>query len=246
MNFGSPCQDFSSANRSQLGRTDRADLSLFFVDLICMTSCSTAVFENVVGIWQRKWVHYLKNITKELLRLGYQVRCTVLYACDYGDPQKRPRFFMFVSKNTVPIPSFPSATHGSDPKLWPYVTVKDAFSRLENEDTLPNMHGKTCGSRPGQHGIARLMPHDVALTLRASAVTPFHYSEDRCINVREAACLQSFPLRYTFHGNLISQYKQIGNAVPVELSTAVAHSIRQVLFYEYEEEEVNGVHFPQI
>ena len=77
------------------------------------------------------------------------------------------------------------------------------------------------------------MPHDCAPTIRASSVTPFHYSEDRCINVREAACLQSFPVDYEFVGSLVSQYRQVGNAVPVELSTAVAQSVRQILLHEY-------------
>ena len=87
------------------------------------------------------------------------------------------------------------------------------------------------------HGVTRLKPHECAPTIRAGSVTPFHYSKDRCINVREAATLQSFPLNYKFIGSLSSQYKQIGNAVPVELASAVAQSIKQVLMYEYKEEE---------
>lgn len=79
------------------------------------------------------------------------------------------------------------------------------------------------------------MPYETAPTIRAAGGTPFHYAKDRIINVREAASLQSFPLRYSFYGSVASQYKQVGNAVPVELSNAVAHSIRQVLLYEYEE-----------
>ena len=107
IHWSSPCQEFSQANRSLNGtlqsseKRDRADLSLLLVDFVQMTSCSTAVFENVVGIYQRKNVHYLKNIAKDLMKLGYQVRCTVLKACEYGDPQSRPRFFMFISKNNV-------------------------------------------------------------------------------------------------------------------------------------------------
>ena len=107
IHWSSPCQDFSQANRALngtlqvQGKRDRADLSLLLVDFVQLTSCSTAVFENVVGIYQRKNVHYLKNIAKELMKLGYQVRCTILKACDYGDSQKRPRFFMFISKENM-------------------------------------------------------------------------------------------------------------------------------------------------
>lgn len=134
------------------------------------------------------------------------------------------------------MPQFPAKTHGPGPNhLWPYVTVKDALSRVADNDSLPNMEGRTTTVRPGQHGVIRLNGYDVAPTIRASAVTPFHMSQDRCINVREAARLQSFPLEYRFSGSVSSQYKQVGNAVPVELSTAVAQSIRQILIYDYKE-----------
>lgn len=233
IHFSSPCQDFSKANRHQAtGQKDRADLSLLLVDLVRMTSCSTAVFDNVMGLLDRKNVRYLKTISRGLLRLGYQIRCTSLRACDYGDPQKRPRFFMFVAKNSVPMPSFPAKSHGEDSD-WNFVTVKEALSRVGGDNSLPNMGGRTTSLRPGQHGHIRLMPHDCAPTIRASSVTPFHHSEDRCINVREAACLQSFPVDYEFVGSLVSQYRQVGNAVPVELSTAVAQSVRQILLHEY-------------
>ena len=240
IHWSSPCQDFSQANRSLngsnqvVGNRDRADLSLLLVDYVQLKRPLTAVFENVCGIYQRKNVHYLKNITKRLMQLGYQVRCTVSKACDYGDPQKRPRFFMFISRNNIPMPSIPAPTHGDSPNLWPYVTTKEALDRVN--DSLPNMQGRTSSLLP-QHGVIRLKPHECAPTIRAGSVTPFHYSKDRCINVREAATLQSFPLDYKFIGSLSSQYKQVGNAVPVELASAVAQSIKQVLMYEYKEEE---------
>ena len=132
------------------------------------------------------------------------------------------------------MPSIPAPTHGDAPHLWSYVTVKEALGRVN--DTLPNMQGRTSSLLP-QHGVIRLKPHECAPTIRAGSVTPFHYSKDRCINVREAATLQSFPLDYKFCGSLSSQYKQVGNAVPIELASAVAQAIKQVLMYEYKEEE---------
>mmetsp|Transcript_13747 Transcript_13747/g.28298 ORF Transcript_13747/g.28298 Transcript_13747/m.28298 type:complete len:104 (+) Transcript_13747:65-376(+) len=96
------------------------------------------------------------------------------------------------------------------------------------------MKGRVIKTKPGQHGVVRLMPHDTALTIRARSVPPYHYSAERCISVREAACLQSFPLDWKFCGNLTSQYRLVGNAMPVELSSAIAHSIIQVLKYDYD------------
>ena len=45
-----------------------------------------------------------------------------------------------------------------------------------------------------------------------------HPQQDRAISVREAACLQTFPMDFVFTGNLNSQARQVGNAVPVLLS----------------------------
>lgn len=51
-----------------------------------------------------------------------------------------------------------------------------------------------------------------------------HYS-GRFVSVREAACLQSFPIDYRFFGSLSQQYSQVGNAVPVKLATAISRSV---------------------
>ena len=46
----------------------------------------------------------------------------------------------------------------------------------------------------------------------------FHPNQDRVISVRESARAQGFPDSVRFYGNLGSQYRQVGNAVPVLLA----------------------------
>jgi DNA (cytosine-5)-methyltransferase 1 len=59
--------------------------------------------------------------------------------------------------------------------------------------------------------------------------TEIHPNKKRRISVREAAILQTFPDNFIFEGALGSMYKQIGNAVPVELAKKVAKEIKKNL-----------------
>ena len=56
-----------------------------------------------------------------------------------------------------------------------------------------------------------------------------HPTELRPLSIREYARIQTFPDSYTFCGNIASQYKQIGNAVPVTLAKRIGHSIIEFL-----------------
>ena len=53
--------------------------------------------------------------------------------------------------------------------------------------------------------------------------------EIRPFSVRENARIQSFPDEWKFCGSVSSQYRQIGNAVPVNLAFDIAYEIRKGL-----------------
>jgi DNA (cytosine-5)-methyltransferase 1 len=62
-----------------------------------------------------------------------------------------------------------------------------------------------------------------------TAPRPIHPEKARCITVREAARLHSFPDWFQFHGTRWHAFRQIGNSVPPRLARGVAQAIRRVL-----------------
>ncbi len=56
-----------------------------------------------------------------------------------------------------------------------------------------------------------------------------HPDETRPFTVRENARIQTFPDDWCFVGSTASQYKQVGNAVPVKLAYFISRCIRQAL-----------------
>ena len=63
---------------------------------------------------------------------------------------------------------------------------------------------------------------------------PVHPIEDRSITVREAATITGFPLNYKFFGSHTKRCEQVGNAVPIHLSYALATSCKELLNSYYE------------
>jgi DNA (cytosine-5)-methyltransferase 1 len=80
----------------------------------------------------------------------------------------------------------------------------------------------------------RLDPNGVCNTLRAGTNTdhgaftsprPIHYRYARCITVREAARIHSYPDWFRFHVTKWHGFRQIGNSVPPLLGRSVASAI---------------------
>lgn len=82
----------------------------------------------------------------------------------------------------------------------------------------------------GKTGMARRLAMDEpSLTLTCAPAQKqterCHPLETRPLTIREYARIQTFPDDWHFCGNLTAQYKQIGNAVPVNLAWAIGRSL---------------------
>lgn len=86
----------------------------------------------------------------------------------------------------------------------------------------------------GKTGMARRLSWDEpSLTLTCAPAQKqterCHPEETRPLTVREYARVQTFPDDWVFSGSTSSQYKQIGNAVPVNLAYAVGRRVVHLL-----------------
>lgn len=86
----------------------------------------------------------------------------------------------------------------------------------------------------GKTGMARrLSLHEPSLTLTCAPAQKqterCHPTENRPLTTREYARIQTFPDDWNFCGSLSSVYKQIGNAVPVNLSFALGRALVRLL-----------------
>ena len=102
------------------------------------------------------------------------------------------------------------------------------------EDIAREYLGGSWGLGGGKTGMARRLSLDEpSLTLTCSPCQKqterCHPTETRPLNVREYARIQTFPDNWDFQGSVAERYKQIGNAVPVNLAWAVGRSIIRLL-----------------
>ena len=102
----------------------------------------------------------------------------------------------------------------------------------------------------GKTGLARRLSWDEpSLTLTCAPAQKqterCHPTETRPLTFREYARIQTFPDDWLFSGSLSSIYKQIGNAVPVNLAYAVGRSLVNLL-NEVERHEIQNTNLKEL
>lgn len=252
---GPPCQPYSVAGKRQGLADGRGDLIFEFVRLLGETEAEAFVFENVPNLATFSNGVVLADLLAALGEAGYSATPRVLLAAEYGVPQMRKRLFIVGRKGERKIPMPPRATHAPEANgRLPYVSASEALDDLPDvwdpkADEVPNheptLHTESMlaafadlepGTRDRKSRHDRLHPDRPGYTLRAgsgnfSPLRPVHHYYDRVLSVRECARLQAFPDNFVWSDEQarLQQYRQVGNAVPPLLATAVARHLARSL-----------------
>lgn len=248
---GFPCQAFSYAGK-RAGLDDvRGTMFYEFARTVKEVSPKLAMGENVKGLLTHNKGETFASMLSVMTELGYRNYWKVMDASLYGVPQKRERLILVCVREDLfgdfefPEPDAKPMTlregigdrpvaeghsySDSKKKVLDMVPEGGNWKSLPADIQNSYLGGATRG-KGGMTGFAkRLSWNHPAPTLMCSPIQKStercHPDETRPLNIREYARVQSFPDNWEFSGGLTSQYKQIGNAVPVNLSRRIGESL---------------------
>lgn len=210
--------------------------------------------ENVDNILSPKHGKYLRDGISRLIEAGYQCVLLNVSAASFGDPQERKRCILICVKNTLYFnPDLFKVTHGNEDGLTGFATPQTVLKDLEGVDPVEGGlfrspvgghivydHVKKGTELPDdENEIVKLEPDRPANTLTGSNRLQHYKHTDRGLTIRELARLQSFPDSYSFSGDVQSQRRQIGNAVPCKLAEAIGRFIKLSYPWVFEESLMN-------
>lgn len=238
---GVPCPPFSTAGRG-LGRADDRDLFPTVLRIARECQPEAVVLENVPGILQRRFHGYRQWISKQLLDLDFVAQWERVNAVDFGVPQVRTRVLcVAVRKELVRKFDWPA------PRCERPVTVGDALrSAMESAGWEGALAWAERARRPApvlvggskKHGGADLGPvrsklewAKIGVDAWGVADTPPKpgFSGSPRLTVQMAAVLQGFPSDWHFEGKKTSAYRQVGNAFPPPVASAIGEVVAHAL-----------------
>ena len=246
---GFPCQSFSYAGKGLGFEDTRGTLFFEFARAVKEIQPKIFVGENVEGLKNHDNGRTLQTMTKVLTDLGYHLQMKVLNGIDYSVAQKRKRVFLIGTLPgyhfTYPVPHKEKVVLRDALKDVPESKgTKYSQRRYDVMKLVPpggcwidlpldvqkEFMGASFFSGGGRRGMARRISWDEAcLTLTTSPsqkqTERCHPEETRPFTIREYARIQSFPDAWQFEGSVSSSYKQIGNAVAVNVAKAVGEQI---------------------
>jgi DNA (cytosine-5)-methyltransferase 1 len=265
---GFPCQSFSYAGHGKGFGDTRGTLFFDFARCVEQVRPKIAFGENVRGLQMHDSGRTLKTMITSLQDLGYNVYTHLVRAQFHDVPQKRERLFIigleksidhgafFPKENNYTV-SLREALKGCPKTIGQkYPPKKARVMALVPaggywKDLPPKIQREYMGGSyllgGGKTGMARRLSWDEpSLTLTCNPAQKQtergHPSENRPLNIGEYARIQTFPYEWKFMGSISSQYRQIGNAVPVNLGYHIGKCLTAMLENKFDEEKmVQGV-----
>ena len=252
---GYPCQSFSYAGK-RLGLNDiRGTMFYYFAKVLEQLKPKMFLAENVKGLVSHDGGKTLSTMINVFEEIGYKVQYKVLNAWDYGVAEKRERIVIIGIRSDLDItftypepheykpvlrdalknvPKSEGATYPQSKKeVFDLVPPGGCWRDLPDDIARAYMKG-SYGLGGGKTGMARRISWDEpSLTILCSPCMKqtdrCHPDETRPFTVRESARIQSFPDDWEFSGSMLNKYKQIGNAVPVNLAKEIGLAITKSL-----------------
>jgi len=126
----------------------------------------------------------------------------------------------------------------SHPRQWNPHLLTSSLRSKHSHESMQRFAVTESGKTEPISRFHKLDPNGICNTLRAGTPSnrgaftsprPIHPFEPRCITVREAARLHSYPDWFRFHRTKWHGFRQIGNSVPPLLAQAVASELIKVL-----------------
>lgn len=252
---GYPCQAFSYAGKG-LGLNDvRGTMFYYYAKILKQLLPKMFLVENVKGLVSHDKGRTLKTMIELYNSIGYKVKYAVLNAWNYNVAEKRERVviigcredlnveYKFPQSSTKKlvlrdvlkdVPSSPGLKYPDGKKEVLDLVPPGGCWRDLPEDVAKNYMKGSYYLGGGKTGMARRISWDEpSLTILCSPCMKqtdrCHPDETRPFTIRESARIQSFPDSWEFCGSINSQYKQIGNAVPVNFAKAIGLSIKEAL-----------------
>jgi DNA (cytosine-5)-methyltransferase 1 len=237
---GLPCPPFSIAGK-QMGPKDERNLFDIGINYVDEVRPKAVMFENVKGLLEPRFAEYRSWINARLTKLGYSSQWKLLNASDFGVPQLRPRLLLVALQQHLtdrfewPEPTPNRVTVGSTLlALMASNGWRGAAAWAEGADRIaPTVVG---GSK--KHGGPDLGPTRSRLSWAELGVNGIGIANDPPeaefegmpkLTVEMVARLQGFPPDWVFLGGKTASYRQVGNAFPPPVATAVGAKIFQAL-----------------
>lgn len=253
---GVPCQSFSQAGLRKGLDDPRGDLMMKFIEILNLIKPKIFMIENVKGLLTHDNGKTIEKIIDTLNKNNlYNISYKCLDASKYDVPQKRERVFIVgvlkIINHTFEFPNesltrkvlkdvLYNVPHSNGAnyneykiKLFKMIPQGGCWVNL-SENLQKEYLGNSYNSGGGKRGILyRLSMEKPSLTLLCTPsqkqTERCHPLEERPLTIREYARIQTFDDTYEFIGSLNSQYKQIGNAVPVELARYMGEALIKLL-----------------